>query len=101
MVEFQSEHGGFSIEVIKKAFDATEEEFLHLVKRSWPSRPTDCFSCFMLSGQLPMMFYMWLILETRGWCLAGECPQMGLIVSYGRKKGVFITKQKNSKSEPR
>lgn len=28
-----------SEDVIKKAFDATEEGFLHLVKRSWPSRP--------------------------------------------------------------
>lgn len=25
--------------MIKKAFDATEEEFLHLVKRSWSARP--------------------------------------------------------------
>ncbi len=24
---------------MKKAFDATEEEFLHLVKRSWPTQP--------------------------------------------------------------
>ncbi|TYJ10844.1 hypothetical protein E1A91_A11G236100v1 [Gossypium mustelinum] len=37
--KFASEHGGLSAEVIKKAFDATEEEFLHLVKRSWPGRP--------------------------------------------------------------
>ncbi|KAA3473976.1 putative protein phosphatase 2C 63 [Gossypium australe] len=37
--KFASEHGGLSAEVIKKAFDATEEEFLHLVKRSWPARP--------------------------------------------------------------
>ncbi|XVE82884.1 hypothetical protein DITRI_Ditri16bG0041500 [Diplodiscus trichospermus] len=37
--KFASEHGGLSAEVIRKAFDATEEEFLHLVKRSWPSRP--------------------------------------------------------------
>ncbi|XP_042435435.1 probable protein phosphatase 2C 78 [Zingiber officinale] len=36
---FASEQGGVSAEVIKKAFDATEEEFTHLVKRSWPSRP--------------------------------------------------------------
>lgn len=28
-----------SADVIKKAFDATEEEFLHLVKHSWVSRP--------------------------------------------------------------
>ena len=39
MVEFASEHGGLSEEVIRKAFDATEEEFLHLVKRSWIARP--------------------------------------------------------------
>ncbi|XP_010939101.1 probable protein phosphatase 2C 78 [Elaeis guineensis] len=37
--KFASEQGGISAEVIRKAFDATEEEFLHLVKRSWPSRP--------------------------------------------------------------
>lgn len=28
-----------SADAIKKAFDATEEEFTHLVKRSWLSRP--------------------------------------------------------------
>ncbi|RWR78009.1 putative protein phosphatase 2C 63 [Cinnamomum micranthum f. kanehirae] len=33
------EQGGLSADVIKKAFDATEEEFFHLVKRSWPTRP--------------------------------------------------------------
>ncbi|WRX10009.1 PPM-type phosphatase-like domain - like 5 [Theobroma cacao] len=37
--KFASEHGGVSAEVIRKAFEATEEEFLRLVKRSWPSRP--------------------------------------------------------------
>ncbi|KAJ4962620.1 hypothetical protein NE237_022559 [Protea cynaroides] len=36
---FATEQGGLSADVIKKAFDATEEEFLHLVKRSWPARP--------------------------------------------------------------
>ncbi|XP_073005071.1 probable protein phosphatase 2C 78 [Typha latifolia] len=36
---FASEDGGLSVEVIKKAFDATEEEFLHLVKRSWLTQP--------------------------------------------------------------
>ncbi|XP_074590267.1 putative protein phosphatase 2C 78 [Curcuma longa] len=36
---FASEQGGLSADVIKKAFSATEEEFLHLVKRSWLSRP--------------------------------------------------------------
>ncbi|ONK75883.1 uncharacterized protein A4U43_C03F21580 [Asparagus officinalis] len=37
--EFALEQGGLSADVIKKAFDATEEEFLHLVKHSWVSRP--------------------------------------------------------------
>ncbi|KAA8531603.1 hypothetical protein F0562_006312 [Nyssa sinensis] len=37
--KFTSEQGGLSAEVIRKAFDATEEEFLHLVKRSWLARP--------------------------------------------------------------
>lgn len=39
MVEFAKEQGGLSVDVIKKAFDATEEEFLHLVKRALPARP--------------------------------------------------------------
>lgn len=37
--KFASEQGGLSEDVIKKAFDATEEGFLHLVKRSWAARP--------------------------------------------------------------
>ncbi|KAK3017813.1 hypothetical protein RJ639_003670 [Escallonia herrerae] len=37
--EFASEQGGLSEEVIRKAFDATEEEFLLLVKRSWLAQP--------------------------------------------------------------
>ena len=37
--KFSSEQGGLSAEVIKKAFNATEEEFLHLVKQSWLARP--------------------------------------------------------------
>jgi hypothetical protein len=38
-VEFATEQGGLSVDVIKKAFDATEEEFLHLVRRALPARP--------------------------------------------------------------
>ncbi|GER36891.1 protein phosphatase 2C family protein [Striga asiatica] len=37
--KFSSEHGGLSAEVIKKAFNATEEDFTHLVKRSLPVKP--------------------------------------------------------------
>ncbi|PPD72122.1 hypothetical protein GOBAR_DD30975 [Gossypium barbadense] len=38
-LEFATEQGGLSADVIKKAFNATEEEFLHLVKQSLPVRP--------------------------------------------------------------
>nr|KJB79428.1 hypothetical protein B456_013G049000 [Gossypium raimondii] len=37
--KFATEQGGLSADVIKKAFNATEEEFLRLVKRSLPVRP--------------------------------------------------------------
>lgn len=37
--KFALEQGGLSADVIKKAFNATEEEFLHVVKRSLPARP--------------------------------------------------------------
>lgn len=37
--EFAKEQGGLSADVIKRAFDATEEEFCHLVKRSLPLKP--------------------------------------------------------------
>jgi pyruvate dehydrogenase phosphatase len=38
LTEFVSEVG-LSSEAIKKAFESTEEEFVHLVKHSWHSRP--------------------------------------------------------------
>ncbi|KAG6710139.1 hypothetical protein I3842_06G168600 [Carya illinoinensis] len=37
--KFATEQGGLSVDVIKKAFHATEEDFLHLVKRALPVRP--------------------------------------------------------------
>ncbi|KAI9165916.1 hypothetical protein LWI28_028449 [Acer negundo] len=37
--KFETEQGGLSAEVIKRAFDATEEQFLHLVKQSCAARP--------------------------------------------------------------
>ncbi|XP_031382838.1 probable protein phosphatase 2C 63 isoform X2 [Punica granatum] len=37
--KFAREQGGLSKDVLKKAFDATEEDFLHLVRRSFPARP--------------------------------------------------------------
>uniref|UniRef100_A0ACD5TV05 Uncharacterized protein n=1 Tax=Avena sativa TaxID=4498 RepID=A0ACD5TV05_AVESA len=37
--EFASDNGGMSVEVIKKAFGATEEEFMGMVAKSWPTQP--------------------------------------------------------------
>ncbi|KAL8166558.1 hypothetical protein V2J09_008057 [Rumex salicifolius] len=37
--KYASEQGGMSPDVIKKAFSTTEEEFLHLVKRTMPVQP--------------------------------------------------------------
>lgn len=38
-VEFASEQGGLSAEVIRKAFNATEQDFTQLVRRSLPIKP--------------------------------------------------------------
>ncbi|KAE8668132.1 putative protein phosphatase 2C 63 [Hibiscus syriacus] len=48
--EFATEQGGLSADVIKKAFNATEEEFLHLVKRSLPVRPQIASSSLGMRG---------------------------------------------------
>ncbi|MQL89933.1 hypothetical protein Taro_022526 [Colocasia esculenta] len=37
--KFAGEQGGLSEDVIRKAFNATEEEFLHMAKRMWLSQP--------------------------------------------------------------
>lgn len=37
--EFASENGGLSAEVIRQAFGATEDEFMDMVARSWPTQP--------------------------------------------------------------
>uniref|UniRef100_A0A0C9RQ65 protein-serine/threonine phosphatase n=1 Tax=Wollemia nobilis TaxID=56998 RepID=A0A0C9RQ65_9CONI len=37
--KFATEEGGISAEVLQKAFYATEQDFLQLVKRSWPTKP--------------------------------------------------------------
>ncbi|KAJ8769304.1 hypothetical protein K2173_002508 [Erythroxylum novogranatense] len=38
-MKFATEHGGLSADVIRKAFEATEKEFSHLVNRSWMTQP--------------------------------------------------------------
>ncbi|CAN1191234.1 Probable protein phosphatase 2C 63 [Linum perenne] len=55
--DFATEQGGLSTEVIRKAFSATEEEFLQTVKRSWMNQPqiASVGSCCLLgivSGDL-------------------------------------------------
>ncbi|CAN6313659.1 unnamed protein product [Urochloa humidicola] len=37
--DFAAENGGLSAEVLQKAFGATEEEFVGMVQKSWPSQP--------------------------------------------------------------
>lgn len=37
--DLASEQGGLSVDVLKRAIHATEEEFLHFVKGSWHARP--------------------------------------------------------------
>ncbi|KAL4376946.1 hypothetical protein GQ457_02G023300 [Hibiscus cannabinus] len=39
VTEFATENQGMSADVINKAFLATEEDFLSLVKKQWPSKP--------------------------------------------------------------
>lgn len=60
LVEFASEQGGVSVDAIKKAFNATEEEFLHLVKRSWPSQPqiASVGSCCLVGALTEDMLYV-------------------------------------------
>ncbi|RLN41993.1 putative protein phosphatase 2C 29 [Panicum miliaceum] len=37
--DYAAENGGLSAEVIQKAFGATEDEFVGMVQKSWPSHP--------------------------------------------------------------
>lgn len=52
MAEFATEEGDLSEEVIKKAFEATEEEFLRVVRESWIARPqiASVGSCCLLGA---------------------------------------------------
>ncbi|XP_042414845.1 probable protein phosphatase 2C 78 [Zingiber officinale] len=58
--EFASEQGGLSVEVIRKAFTATEEEFLQLVKQSWRSRPkiASAGSCCLVGAIADNVLYV-------------------------------------------
>ncbi|KAI4298534.1 hypothetical protein L6164_032081 [Bauhinia variegata] len=58
--KFATEQGGLSEEVIKKAFNATEEEFLHLVRRSLPISPqiASVGSCCLLGAISDNVLYV-------------------------------------------
>lgn len=60
IVEFALEQGGLSEEVIRKAFRATEDEFLHLVKRSWLDQPqiASVGSCCLLGAIANNVLYV-------------------------------------------
>ncbi|GMH24581.1 hypothetical protein Nepgr_026424 [Nepenthes gracilis] len=52
LLQFSSEQGGLSTEVMKKALNATEEEFLKLVRRTWITDPQIalCGSCCLVGA---------------------------------------------------
>ncbi|XP_020584269.1 probable protein phosphatase 2C 78 [Phalaenopsis equestris] len=58
--KFASEQGGLSAEVMRKAFAATEEEFLHLVKHSWLKQPqiASVGSCCLVGAITNDMIYV-------------------------------------------
>ncbi|XAR51339.1 Phosphoprotein phosphatase [Bertholletia excelsa] len=58
--KFAFEEEGLSKEAIRKAFVATEEEFLHWVKRSWVARPqiASCGSCCLVGVILDDALYV-------------------------------------------
>lgn len=65
--KFASEEGGLSEQVIKKAFSATEEEFLHLVKQSWTKRPqiASVGSCCLLGAISKGVLYVANLVDSR------------------------------------
>ncbi|CAM8992793.1 unnamed protein product [Rhodiola kirilowii] len=57
---FSKEQGGLSADVIRKAYDATEEEFLDFVKESWSERPEvlSVGSCCLVGAIAKGMLYV-------------------------------------------
>jgi len=60
LAEYTAEEGGLSEEVIKKAFESTEEEFLRFVKQSWIARPqmASVGSCCLLGAISKNVLYV-------------------------------------------
>ncbi|KAL6211782.1 hypothetical protein ACLB2K_017005 [Fragaria x ananassa] len=75
--KFATEQGGLSVDVIKKAFSATEEEFLRLVKQSWPVKPSiaSVGSCCLVGAITNDVLYVANLGDSRavlGWKINGS-----------------------------
>ncbi|CAM8918899.1 unnamed protein product [Rhodiola kirilowii] len=79
---FSKEQGGLSADVIRKAFDATEGEFLDLVKESWSERPeiASCGSCCLVGAISKGVLYVANLGDSRA--------VLGRRVSKGRNASV-------------
>ncbi|XP_057488875.1 probable protein phosphatase 2C 63 [Actinidia eriantha] len=80
--KFATEYGGLSEDVIKKAFNATEEDFCHLVKRSLPVRPhiASVGSCCLVGAISDDVLYVANLGDSRA--------VLGRTVSEGQKSKV-------------
>lgn len=86
VVEFSSEQGGLSSEVIKKAFSATEEDFIRLVKQSFPVRPkiASVGSCCLFGAISDGVLYVANLGDSRA--------VLGCRVSVGQRSRVVATR---------
>ncbi|KAK9265457.1 hypothetical protein L1049_010791 [Liquidambar formosana] len=85
--KFASEQGGLSVDVLRKAFGATEEEFLHLVKQSWPARPqiASVGSCCLVGAISNDVLYVANLGDSRA--------VLGRKVSEGRMNSVVVAER--------
>ncbi|KAF5184665.1 phosphatase 2C [Thalictrum thalictroides] len=82
-----SEQGGLSVDVIKKAFDATEQEFLRIVKQSWTSHPqiASVGSCCLVGAISGDILYVANLGDSRA--------VLGRRVSNGRRSSVVVAER--------
>ncbi|KAK8658471.1 hypothetical protein V6N13_036677 [Hibiscus sabdariffa] len=87
--KFATEQGGLSADVIKKAFNATEEEFLRLVKRSFPLRPqiASVGSCCLVGAISNDVLYVANLGDSR--------VVLGRRASKGKKNMVVVERLSN------
>ncbi|OAY35564.1 probable protein phosphatase 2C 78 [Manihot esculenta] len=85
--KFAAEQGGLSAEVIRKAFDATEDEFLHLVKRLWAAQPqiASVGSCCLVGAISNGVLYVANLGDSRA--------VLGKRVSEGKTSGAVVAER--------